>query len=113
MGGAFLQTQSAQVLRKLVVDTSSLSDFDREQVASFLSADQSYTPQSGQITGILKQMGDTMQSDLDSLIATEDAAIKTYDEMMAAKTKEVETLTKGIEEKTIRIGDLGVEIAQE
>merc|ERR1719352_499236 len=32
--------------------------------------------------------------------------------MMAAKTKETEALSKGIEEKIVRIGDLGVEIAQ-
>merc|ERR1719217_488538 len=53
-----------------------------------------------------------MQKDLDDITAAEEAAIKTYEEMMAAKTKEVETLTKGIEEKTVRVGDLGVEIAQ-
>merc|ERR1711939_834175 len=101
------QTQSAQVLKKMVVDTENLSDFDRDAVVSFLSADQSYEPQSGQITGILKQMGDTMQKDLEDLVATEEAAKKSYAELTAAKTKEVETLTKAIEEKTVRIGDLG------
>jgi septal ring factor EnvC (AmiA/AmiB activator) len=54
-----------------------------------------------------------MQSDLDKMIADEAAAKKTYDEMMGAKTKEVDTLTAGIEEKTVRVGDLGVEIVQE
>merc|ERR1719235_1400134 len=52
-----------------------------------------------------------MEKDLADLTATEEAAIKTYEELMAAKTKEVEALTKAIEEKTVRIGDLGVEIA--
>ena len=61
-GGAFLQTSSAQVLRKLVVDSASLTDFNRDQIVSFLSQDQGYEPQSGQITGILKQMGDTLRS---------------------------------------------------
>merc|ERR1719389_1312814 len=46
--GAFLQTHAGQVLQKIVVDDESLSDFDREQVTSFLSADQGYEPQSGQ-----------------------------------------------------------------
>ena len=54
----------------------------------------------------LKQMGDTMAKDLAELTATEDAAKKGYAELMAAKTKEVEALTKAIEEKTIRVGDL-------
>merc|ERR1719316_1671011 len=52
-----------------------------------------------------------MQKDLEDLVATEEDAKKSYAELMAAKTKEVEALTKGIEEKTVRIGDLGVEIA--
>merc|ERR1719183_451538 len=44
--------------------------------------------------------------------ATEDAAIKAYDELMAAKTKEVNALTKAIEEKMTRVGELAVEIVQ-
>merc|ERR1719198_523632 len=39
-GGAFLQTSSAQVLRKLAVDSASLTDFNRDQIVSFLSQDQ-------------------------------------------------------------------------
>merc|ERR1719379_2570554 len=46
------------------------------------------------------------------MTAAEQAAIKNYKELMAAKTKEVEALTKSIEEKIKRIGDLGVSIAQ-
>merc|ERR1719181_2308527 len=53
-----------------------------------------------------------MQKDLDDLVATEEAAKKNFADLTAAKTKEVETLTKAIEEKTVRIGDLGVSIAQ-
>jgi septal ring factor EnvC (AmiA/AmiB activator) len=53
-----------------------------------------------------------MQKDLDDLVAAEESAKTNYGELMAAKTKEVEALTKAIEEKTIRIGDLGVSIAQ-
>ncbi len=41
----------------------------------------------------------------------EKAAIATFDELMAAKAKEVEALTKAIESKTVRSGDLAVEIA--
>merc|ERR1719253_2316490 len=40
------------------------------------------------------------------------AAIKAYDELMAAKTKEVNALTKSIEEKMTRVGELAVEIVQ-
>merc|ERR1719321_2500261 len=69
-----------------------------------------YAPQSGEIVGILKQMKDTMLADLKDLIEAEEKAKKIYEELMAAKTKEVEELTKMIEEKLTRIGELGVEI---
>merc|ERR1719163_1270366 len=55
-------------------------------------------------------MKDTMLADLADIIAKEQEAIKIYEELMAAKTKEVEELTKMIEEKLTRIGELGVEI---
>merc|ERR1719335_1762413 len=45
-------------------------------------------------------------------IEAEEAAIKVYEELMAAKKAEVEALTKAIEEKLVRVGELGVEIAQ-
>merc|ERR1719492_475679 len=43
--------------------------------------------------------------------AAEEAAIKSYDSLMAAKGKEVDALTAQIEEEQTRIGNLGVEIA--
>merc|ERR1719392_466656 len=72
--------------------------------------DASYAPQSGQIVGMLKQMKDTMLKDLAELIAKEEEAKKIYEELMAAKQKEVEELTEMIETKLTRIGELGVEI---
>merc|ERR1719281_594475 len=44
--------------------------------------------------------------------AEENEAIKTYDELMAAKTKEVDALTAAIEEKMTRLGELQVEIVE-
>merc|ERR1719198_570450 len=83
---------------------------DKQEVLSFLAG--SYAPQSGQITGILKQMGDTMVADLKVATDAENAAIKKYDELMAIKTKEVDTLTKAIEAKIKLIGELGVQIVE-
>merc|ERR1719472_413295 len=53
-----------------------------------------------------------MEKDLKEIIAQEEAAIKAYDELMAAKKKEVAALTKAIEEKLVRVGELGVKIAE-
>merc|ERR550514_914698 len=81
-------------------------------LTAFLTQDQSsdYAPQSGEIIGMLKQMKDTMLADLADLIKAEETAKKIYKELLAAKTKEVEELTKMIETKLQRIGELGVEI---
>merc|ERR1719407_21847 len=112
MSGSFLQTQAAQVLRNLVMGANNIQDYAREELTAFLSEGQGYAPASGQIVGILKQMTDTMNKDLAEATATENAAIKAYDELMAAKEKEVNALTKAIEEKMVRLGKLQVEIVE-
>merc|ERR1719446_1574243 len=53
-----------------------------------------------------------MTADTAEETATENAAIKAYEELMAAKTKEVNSLTKAIESKMTRVGELAVEITQ-
>merc|ERR1719382_2167884 len=57
-------------------------------------------------------MGDTMAADLASATKTEEEAIKTYDELMAAKKAEVDALTAAIEKKLKQIGELGIEIVE-
>merc|ERR1719440_309234 len=112
MAGSFLQTQAAQVLKNLVLAQNSIEDDERVELTSFLSNGQGYAPASGQITGILKQMTDTMSADLAEATGTENSAIKAYSELMAAKEKEVNALTKAIEEKMVRLGKLQVEIVE-
>merc|ERR1719146_476344 len=114
MAGGFLQTNAAGVLRKLVVAKMDMIELDRKELVAFLqgTANDEYAPASGEIVGILKQLQDEMSADLKELIAQEEAAIKAYEELMAAKKKEVETLTKAIEEKLVRVGELGAKIAE-
>jgi chromosome segregation ATPase len=110
--GSFLQTQAAQVLMALVQSDDKLDDEDRHDLTSFLSGGDGdgYAPQSGAITGILKQMGDTMAATLDDITSTEKASLKTFDELVKAKTAEIDACTAAIEDKMKRIGDLGVKI---
>jgi hypothetical protein len=107
----FLQTATATQVRRLAIDMD-ISPADRDQVMAFLAGGQGYgyAPASGQIVGILKQMDDTMKGDLATITKAEQDAIANYDELMAAKTKQVEAATKAIEEKIERVGNLGVEI---
>merc|ERR550514_2704241 len=51
-----------------------------------------------------------MNKNLKELIEQEEAAKKAYDGLMEAKQKEVDALTKAIEDKIKRIGELGIEI---
>jgi peptidoglycan hydrolase CwlO-like protein len=112
-GGSFLQTATGATLRKLSVSVE-MSDADRDVLSSFLSTDDTteYAPQSGQITGILKQMRDTMQSELDKATEEEEGAIKSFDALVAAKEKQINSLTKEIEDKMARLGDGGVKLSE-
>merc|ERR1719453_1560369 len=109
--GGFLQTTSASMVRKLSIEMD-ISPVDRDRIVSFLSnsADSEYAPQAGQITGILKQMLDTMSADLADATAKEKEAIANFEALVAAKEQEIEAATKAVEDKLTRIGNLGVEI---
>lgn len=115
MAGAFLQTSAARVLQRLAIDmNSAVLDDHREELMAFLEGKQGaeYAPQSGQITGILKQMGDEMSKGLAEATATEEDAVKMFEDLEAAKGKEIAAVTAKIESSLNRIGELGVSIAQ-
>jgi hypothetical protein len=112
--GAFLQTSSASVLKQLSI-TMDISSVDRDVLTNFLAQGQEGSaevggPQTMEITGIIKDMTETMQKDLDAATADEKKEIQDFEELSAAKTKEVNVLTKQIETKTARVGELGVQL---
>jgi chromosome segregation ATPase len=110
--GSFLQSETSGALRRLAVDAD-MSAADRDALTSFLSQGGSsdYAPQSGQISGILQQMEETMEKDLKDAEASEASAISDFEALMAAKTAEIEALTTAIEQKLEASGELGLEIA--
>merc|ERR1719337_298132 len=57
-------------------------------------------------------MSDEMTADLTSAKSAEAAAISAFDQLVAAKTKEINALTAAIEAKMTRSGELAVEIVQ-
>jgi len=116
MAGAFLQTGAAGTLKRLLSDAKvDIPDYDRQQALAFLSGNpfsQGYASQSGEITGILKQMGDEMATALAEATHEEEKAIHIYTGLMGAKTEEVNALTKMVEEKLQKSGELAVLIAE-
>jgi len=105
----FLQTSAASVLRRLSIEMD-LSSTDRDMLSSFLTGSSGYVPQSGEITGILKQMKDTMEKDLADMTAAEESAKQNFDALVKAKDAEIAANTKAIEAKTVRSGEVAVEI---
>jgi len=110
-GGAFLQTQAGEVLKKLVISSRSLSDTDRESVSAFLS-NSSAAPGSNEIVGILDEMKDEMARDLNGIVEAEEQAVKAFEALAAAKRKEIAAATNAIEQKTQRSGELAVKIVE-
>ena len=55
-------------------------------------------------------MGDEMSKSLSEATAAEKAAIQAFDELVAAKTKEINAFTAALETKMTRSGNLAVEI---
>jgi len=114
MAGSFLQSEKMNAVVKAVKARETMLETDRQEVLSFLSGSSSsdYAPSSGEITGILKTLGEEMAKDLAEATSTEEAAITSYDGLMAAKKKEIEAATAAIEDKTVREGEVAVSIAQ-
>jgi chromosome segregation ATPase len=111
MGSAFLQTTSATAVRDLSM-TMDMSNVDRQMLAAFLSGKSGYAPASGEIVGILKTMADEMAASLGEAKENEAAAIAAFEELKAAKTKEINALQASIESKMTRVGDLAVKTAE-
>jgi hypothetical protein len=112
MSGAFLQAKVGAALQKALAKSEQATDYDKQYVMAFLSGHSSngYVPKSGEIIGILKEM----KADFDKSLATvedeEAGQVKIFEELMDAKTKQVEALTASIEKKSSKVGELGVAI---
>eukprot|EP00811_Abedinium_folium_P032745 NODE_5765_length_1737_cov_5.348447.p1 GENE.NODE_5765_length_1737_cov_5.348447~~NODE_5765_length_1737_cov_5.348447.p1 ORF type:complete len:543 (+),score=201.84 NODE_5765_length_1737_cov_5.348447:151-1629(+) len=66
----------------------------------------------GEILGMLKQMNDRMTQELADAVKTEEEAIKEFHSLIAMKTESVKSLSKSIESKLERAGDLAVEVVR-
>lgn len=115
LSGGFLQTSYAVVLKNYVMHKIQIMENDRLDMLAFLQGtenDEGESPGSDEILGILKQLKDEMTKDLADVIKKEEDAVAAYQTLMSSKTTEVETLTAAIEEKLVRVGELGVSIAE-
>jgi len=109
---SFLQSETAAKLKTLILASGGrMSDVDRDSVTSFLSGSAS-APGTSEIVGILKEMKDEFSRDLNGIDKQEETAQKAFEEMSAAKKKEIAAATTAIESKTQRSGELAVKIVE-
>merc|ERR1719237_16158 len=89
-----------------------MSSSDRDMLTSFLSQGTGYAPQSGEIVGVLKQMLETMEKDLNEITLAEESAVKDFEALIAAKEKELDANTGAVEAKMERAAEVGLEIVE-
>jgi septal ring factor EnvC (AmiA/AmiB activator) len=114
VGAAFVQTDAAQTLRALIINKQDLfSGSDRDDLTEFLQGGTSSSSEfSGEIIGMLAQLKEEWEKDLADASTAEADAIKTFEQLVDAKTKEQVALQASIEEKMTRLGELGVANAE-
>merc|ERR1719238_1451152 len=114
MGESFLQSAGKKtVLIQAVQKTEAVDDYQKDELLSFLQGTNpfgAYSGRSGEIVGMLKAMKDEMAGDLKSTVAAEEAAVKGFEELSAAKKAEIAAAGEAIESKTVRSGELAVAV---
>eukprot|EP00418_Pyrodinium_bahamense_P099713 CAMPEP_0179047274 /NCGR_PEP_ID=MMETSP0796-20121207/19115_1 /TAXON_ID=73915 /ORGANISM="Pyrodinium bahamense, Strain pbaha01" /LENGTH=810 /DNA_ID=CAMNT_0020743719 /DNA_START=65 /DNA_END=2494 /DNA_ORIENTATION=- len=98
--GSFLKLR-ASVKQALLAANSFLTPGERAKAHAFLQApfNMVYTSQSGAVVGILKQMKETFDSNLESARAAEAAAVEAHAGFMATKQKEFDTMKASFDTK--------------
>jgi len=118
---ALLQGDNTNHLKNIVEVSNVLTDFDKKQVLAFLSAgtdtsadslDAASSAGSGEVLGILKQMKDDMEKNLEEAKNGEAVASAGFADLKGAKDQEIELAAESIEAKEKKTGELSVSIAQ-
>merc|ERR1719456_82181 len=89
LSASFLQTTAGQVLRNIVAHTPAVTDTQRDLMLSYLQGESSMEGGSDQIVGIVETMQEEMQSDLKEATESENQAVASFNELMAAKSSEI------------------------
>merc|ERR1719265_211941 len=95
-----------QVQDALKAASAMMNAQQRSSADAFLQAPftGTYTSQSAEVLGIIKNMRDTFSANLADAIKTEDDAQTAYDKFMDIKRKELKTMKASYEEKQKALG---------
>jgi len=133
-GGSFLQVEHTSALgvaatlqyqmkKHATLLQGVLTRSERQAAANFIKAPadyfnaeptfkQSYAPQSGEIFGILRQMKETFEANLSESQKEELANQKAYEDLKAAKEKEISAGQSQIDTKTQQLAETDEKLAQ-
>jgi predicted nucleic acid-binding Zn-ribbon protein len=105
-GSALLSLQSS--MQKAM--SAAEAFMDQKQHDTYMSLMQApftgtYTSQSGQVVGIIKNMRDTFEANLADAIATEKSQLESYDDLMKVKTEAWNDMSKLYDEAQGALGD--------
>jgi len=115
MGKKSLLNLKTSIKEAMAAASVLLTNKQKRSMESFLQAPftGTYTAQSGEIVGILKNMGDTFKENLASIRAAEEKAAAAHAKFMKIKEEEFETMKTGYEEKQGQLGDNDGELGDE
>jgi hypothetical protein len=109
---ALLQGKVTPSQRRTVLNMGSTSPDKNAYLQQTPTFRQNYSPQSGEIFGILKQMKETFGNNLKESQNDEAAAKKAFDDLKAAKLDEISATKAAIEEKSVQLADSDEKNAQ-
>lgn len=115
MGKKSLLSIKANVKKVVSGVSRLLNPKEKRTLNAFLQAPftGTYTSQSGEIVGILKNMRDTFKDNLGSIRATEKAAIEAHEKFMKIKKEEHATMTESYDTKQGMLGANDAELADQ
>jgi chromosome segregation ATPase len=90
--------------------SSDSAEDDRESIQVCLQSKDT-SGNSGEIVGILKEMFETMTKRVEEITRAEEEAVANFNQLVAAKNRELSAAQDSIEEKTQRQGEVAVQIA--
>merc|ERR1719327_858158 len=104
-------------LRRYVEVTKYIDNDARSEVLAFMEAGEGdaqteKTQGAGEILGILKNMKDEMEKDLKEMQEQDASAHNSFNDLKAAKTKEISINEKSVIEKEKRIGAVALELSE-
>merc|ERR1719310_1979318 len=115
MGKKSLLSLKTSVKEAMAAAAVLLTNKQKRSMESFIQAPftGTYTAQSGEIVGILKNMHDTFKENLATIEAAEKKAKAAHAKFMKIKEDEFETMKTGYEEKSAQLGNNDEELGME